>query len=130
MLCSLAGGLAWSNGLAQWVQYLPSDPLNSTAATWHSYNFNFCNNQNCWEATVAQVKQRYPVVCTKFGESDCAGDYLSGLMKWMDSVGISYLAWTYNAWDCKSGPALISSYDNGGVPTSYGWAVKNHYAMN
>lgn len=124
----LLGGLAWSNSLAQWMQYLPHDPLNNTAATWHSYNFNYCNNQNCWSTSVGQVKQKYPVVCTEFGENDCAGGYVSSLMNWMDSQGLSYLAWTYNPWDCASGPALISSYDNGGVPTNYGSAVKNHYA--
>ncbi len=124
----LLGGLAWSNSLSQWVQYLPSDPLSNTAATWHSYNFNYCNNENCWESSVARVKQKYPVVCTEFGENDCAGGYVTGLMKWMDGKGISYLAWTYNSWDCTSGPSLISSYDNGGVPTNYGKAVKDHYA--
>ena len=126
----LLGGLAWSNSLAQWLQYLPSDPLNNTAAAWHSYNFNYCNNHNCWNSSVAQVKQKLPIVCTEFGENDCAGGYVTDLMKWMDSEGMSYLAWTYNSWDCKSGPSLISSYDNGGVPTNYGLAVKNHYATN
>ena len=60
----LLGGLAWSNSLAQWTEYLPVDPLNNTAATWHSYNLNYCNNQNCWDS-VAQVKQKFPIVCTE-----------------------------------------------------------------
>ena len=124
----LAGGLAWSNSLAQWLQYKPTDQLNNLGASWHSYNFNYCKEKSCWETSVGRVKAQYPVVATEFGENDCSGGYVTPLMQWMDSVGMSYLAWTYNAWDCKSGPALISSYDNGGVPTGYGTAVKNHYS--
>ena len=124
----LAGGLAWSNSLAQWLQYKPTDQLNNLGASWHSYNFNYCKERSCWETSVGRVKAQYPVVATEFGENDCSGGYVTPLMEWMDSVSMSYLAWTYNAWDCKSGPALISSYDNGGVPTGYGTAVKNHYS--
>ena len=123
----LLGGLAWSNSIDKWLDYKPTDPMNNTAASWHSYNFNYCKNQNCWESSVGKVKEKYPVVCTEFGENDCAGGYVTGLMQWMDSKGISYLSWTYNTWDCKSGPALISSYDNNGEPTAYGNAVKSHY---
>ncbi len=124
----LVGGLAWSNSLAQWLEYMPYDPEKNIGASWHSYNFNYCNNENCWDSSVGVVKAQYPVVCTEFGENDCAGEYVTGLMLWMDTKQISYLAWTYNPFDCKSGPALISSYNNGGDPTGYGWAVKNHYA--
>ena len=124
----LAGGLAWSNSLAQWLQYKPTDQLNNLGASWHSYNFNYCKEKSCWETSVGRVKAQYPVVATEFGENDCSGGYVTPLMQWMDSVSMSYLAWTYNTWDCKSGPALISSYDNGGVPTGYGAAVKNHYS--
>jgi hypothetical protein len=35
----------------------------------------------------------------------------------------SHLAWTYNAWDCKSGPALITDY-YGGCTNNYGCTVK------
>ena len=123
----LVGGLAWSNSLAQWIQYMPSDPLSNTGASWHSYNFNYCNNQNCWDSSVGVVKAKHPIVTTEFGENDCAGGYVTGLMQWMDSKGMSYLAWTFNSWDCKSGPALISDYSHGGIPTGYGQAIKNHY---
>ncbi len=104
-------------------------------------NWNSPQGWKCWRDggsscnglgyQVAQVEQQYPMVITEFGENDCAGGYVTGLMKWMDSKGISYLAWTYNSWDCASGPSFdISSYEKGGIPTNYGLAVKNHYAMN
>lgn len=123
----LVGGLAWSNSLAQWLQYKPNDPINNLAASWHSYNFNYCKQQSCWESSVGVVKAQYPVIATEFGENDCGGVYVTPLMQWMDSMEISYLAWTFNTWDCKSGPALITSYDKGGIPTGYGTEVKDHY---
>lgn len=124
----LLGGLAWSNSLKQWLKYKADDPMNNLGASWHSYNFNYCKDQNCWEDSVGMVKKSYPVVTTEFGQNDCAGWYVSNLMKWMDTVELSYLAWTFNTWDYKDGPALISSYANGGTPTNYGQAVKSHYA--
>ena len=60
----LAGGLAWSNSLAQWLQYKPQDQLNNLAASWHSYNFNYCKEKSCWETSVGRVKAQYPVVAS------------------------------------------------------------------
>ena len=127
----LLGGVAYSNSLAQWVQYAPTDPLNNTGAAWHSYNFNYCNSQTCWDQYVAPVASRYhPVVVTEFGENDCQGTYVAPLMQWLDSKNIStYFAWTFNPWDCSSGPALISSYSNNGTPTTYGQSVKTYYGQ-
>ena len=44
-------------------------------------------------------------------------------MSWLDSQGISYLAWAWNAdFACSSGPGLITDYT--GTPTAYGAAYK------
>ena len=124
----LLGGIAYSNSLAQWVEYAPNDPLNNIGAAWHSYNFNYCNNENCWNQYIKPVASKYPVVATETGENDCSGWYVTSVMKWLDSNAQGhYLPWTFNTWDCKSGPALISSYDNDGTPTEYGKAVKDHF---
>jgi len=37
---------------------------------------------------------------------------------------ISHLAWTWNTWDCKNGPAVITNYD-GTCTNNYGCTVKN-----
>ena len=126
----LLGGVAYSNSLAQWVQYAPTDPLNNTAAVWHSFNFNYCNTQTCWDQYVAPVASKYPVVVTEFGENDCQGTYVVPMLQWLDSKNCStYVAWTFNVWDCSSGPALISSYSNNGTPTTYGQSVKTYYGQ-
>ena len=124
----LLGGLSYSNSLAQWNQYAPKDPLKNIGAAWHSYNFNICNNKNCWNQYVKPTAKKYPVVTTEIGENDCAGGYVTAVMKWLDAnAGGNYLAWTFNTWDCRNGPSLISSYENNGTPTPYGVAIKQHY---
>lgn len=123
-ICML-GGLEYSNALSQWFNYKPNDPVGNLVASWHSYNFNLCNNQNCWNSIIGPLSNKVPVIIGEIGENDCSTGYVNNLMNWADQRGISYSAWTWNTWDCKSGPALISSYD--GTPTSYGAGIKLHY---
>jgi len=120
----ILGGLAWSNSFAQWMQYLPTDPKNQTAGSWHSYNFNYCNNNNCWNQYVLPVAQKYPIIVGEMGENDCAHGYIDQLMTWCDSHEISYLGWTWNTWNCSQGPALITNYD--GTPTNFGVGLRTH----
>ena len=66
------------------------------------------------------------MIAGEIGESDCAGNYINPLMSWLDSQHTSYLPWTWNTWNCSSGPALITDYN--GTPTNYGAAYKAHLA--
>ena len=119
----MLGGLEWSNDLTQWLQHEPTDPDHNLAASWHSYNFNACSNQSCWTSQVAPVAASVPVVAGEIGENDCAGSYITPLTTWMESAGISFLAWAWNAdFACSSGPGLITDYT--GTPTAYGAAYK------
>eukprot|EP01106_Pelomyxa_sp_JSP_P010149 TRINITY_DN2723_c0_g1_i6.p3 TRINITY_DN2723_c0_g1~~TRINITY_DN2723_c0_g1_i6.p3 ORF type:complete len:142 (+),score=38.63 TRINITY_DN2723_c0_g1_i6:862-1287(+) len=122
----MLGGITYSNCLTQWMKYKPSDSLNNLAASWHSYNFNYCSSSSCWDSTVGQVAKSYPVIAGEIGENDCAHGYIDTLMKWLDTNGVHYLGWTWNTWDCASGPSLISNYD--GTPTNFGVGLKNHLA--
>jgi len=122
----MIGGLAWSNSFAQWMTYLPNDTLNQIAGSWHSYNFNYCSNQGCWQQYVLPVAQKYPIIIGEFGENDCAHSYTDGLMAWADQNKLSYLGWTWNTWNCSSGPALITDYT--GTATNYGAGLKAHLA--
>lgn len=120
----LLGGLAYSNDLSQWLTYRPDDPADNLAAAWHSYNFNVCSNSSCWDSQLAPVAAQVPLVAGEIGENDCAHGYIDTLMSWLDRHGASYLAWTWNTWDCASGPSLISSHD--GTPTAYGAGYRDH----
>ncbi|WP_055590724.1 glycoside hydrolase family 5 protein, partial [Streptacidiphilus griseoplanus] len=122
----MLGGLAYSNDLTSWLTYKPTDPLNNLAASWHSYNFNTCSSSSCWDSQIAPVAAKVPVVAGEIGENDCAHGYVDTLMNWLDQHKVSYLGWTWNTWDCSSGPSLIAGYD--GTPTAYGQGLKNHLA--
>ncbi|MFK4104708.1 cellulase family glycosylhydrolase [Streptomyces sp. NPDC019531] len=120
----LAGGIAYSNDLSQWLTYKPGDPAGNLAAAWHVYNFNTCANDSCWNSTLAPVAAQVPLVAGEIGENTCSHGFIDQVMKWFDDRGLSYLGWTWNTWDCSSGPSLISSYD--GTPTAFGTGLRDH----
>ncbi|MCO5989566.1 cellulose binding domain-containing protein [Actinoallomurus spadix] len=120
----LVGGLAYSNDLTQWLQYRPADPKNNLAAFAHIYNFNTCANTSCYDGQLAPVAAQVPLTLSEIGENDCSHDFIDTLMSWADTHAVGYLGWTWNTWDCGSGPSLISSYD--GTPTSYGIGLRDH----
>ncbi|MGW2619145.1 cellulase family glycosylhydrolase [Streptomyces sp. NPDC001500] len=120
----LAGGLAYSNDLTQWLTHRPDDPTGNLAAAYHVYNFNSCADAGCWNSTLAPVADRVPLVAGEIGENTCSHGFVDQVMKWFDDHGLSYLGWTWNAWDCSSGPSLITAYD--GMPTAYGTGLRDH----
>jgi hypothetical protein len=120
----LVGGIAYSNDLSQWLTYKPTDPAGNLAAAWHVYNFNTCSNESCWNSTLAPVAAQVPLVAGEIGENTCAHGFVDQVMKWFDDRGLSYLGWTWNTWNCNTGPALITSYD--GTPTAYGIGLRDH----
>jgi hypothetical protein len=120
----MLSGVQYATALSHWLTYKPSDPLHNLAASWHSYNFNLCNTQPCWDSTVAPVAQQVPVIAGEIGENDCAHGYIDTLMPWLDSHGASYLAWAWDTWNCSGGPALISTYN--GTPTTFGLGFAQH----
>ncbi|AEW99855.1 cellulase family glycosylhydrolase [Streptantibioticus cattleyicolor] len=122
----MLGGLAYANDLTSWLDHEPTDPDHNLVASWHSYNFNSCADDTCWADQIAPVAARVPLVTGELGENDCGTGYLGSLLPWLDTHGVSYLAWTWNTWDCSSGPALISDYD--GTATAYGAGYKAHLA--
>jgi endoglucanase len=121
----MLGGIEYANDLTQWLTYEPTDPDGNLVASWHSYNFNTCSTQSCWTSQVAPVAAKVPVIAGEIGENDCADTYIDPLMTWLDSAGISYLAWAWNAdFNCSQGPGLITDYD--GAPTAYGAGYEAH----
>ena len=131
----LMGGMAWSNDLTHWLDFAPlaADPLQQSAAVWHSYANNACSHKDCWEKTIAKVAAQVPVVVTEMGHGI---QWAVGLMEWIEQQhgSISYLPWTWNTWGSDSdaraggkGEALVSDYSTG-EPTDWGKAVKSSFA--
>jgi hypothetical protein len=121
----MLGGLAYSNDLTGWLQYKPNDPAGNLVASWHSYNFNVCSSSSCWDSQLAPVAAAVPLVAGEIGENDCASGYVTGLMDWLDRHQASYLGWTWNTWNCATGPAMISAYD--GTPTAFGAGIRARF---
>ena len=121
----MLGGLTWSNDLSQWLSHEPADPAHNLPASWHSYNFNACSTQACWNKQLAPVIAKVPFIAGEIGENDCAGSYINRLTTWLDSKAANYLAWTWNSdFNCASGPGLITNYN--GNPTPFGAAYESH----
>lgn len=121
----LAGGLAYANDLSGWLAHRPLDPTGQLAASFHVYNFNACKDEACWTSQLAPIAEVVPLVTGELGEDDCAHAFVDAFLPWADARGISYLGWSWNTWDCKTGPALITSYD--GTPTAFGAGIKAHF---
>jgi len=123
----MAGGLAYSNDLSQWLQNEPTDPTGNLAASWHVYNFNACDTLSCYQSTAGVVAQSVPVIAGEIGESDCADGFIDPLMAYLDSISTGYLGWAWNAdFACGAGPSLITDYD--GSPTAFGIGFEDHLA--
>jgi endoglucanase len=120
----MLGGLEWSNDLDGWLAHEPNDPDHNLAASWHSYNFNACSQESCWNSQIAPVAAKVPVIAGEIGENDCSDSYVTPLMKWLTSHDASFLAWTWNTdFNCATGPGLITSYN--GAPTGFGAGVES-----
>jgi endoglucanase len=122
----MVGGVQYAAGLSSWLANKPTDPLNNIAASWHVYNFSWCNTQTCWDGQAAPVAQQVPLVLGELGQSDRGSVFVTALMDWMDArqgAG-SYLAWSWNVWGQSLD--LISSYD--GTPTPYGQTFKTRFS--
>jgi endoglucanase len=122
----MVGGLGWAGDLSGWLRWRPSDPRHALVASVHEYNFGDCADRMCWESTIAPVAAKVPVVTGELGENDCAHGFVDVYMAWADAHGVSYLGWTWNPWNCSSGPALIADWQ--GTPTPYGQGLRDHLA--
>ncbi len=120
----MVAGLSWAGDLSGWLANEPVDPQHQLVASAHIYNFSSCNTTSCWQQTIAPVAASVPVVTGEIGENDCTSSFIDSYMNWADSVGVSYLGWAWDTWNCSSGPALISSYS--GTPTDFGAGFQAH----
>jgi hypothetical protein len=131
----LLGGVQYSNGLSQWLEKKPLDPLDNLAVAWHAYNLNPCYTPACWNGIPAEVAAAVPVVATEFGQNDCMGGFVEPLMQFLDQHGSGYLAWSWNAYgECspevamqRSNPwSLVTDYATGAPNGGYAQAVYDH----
>jgi hypothetical protein len=128
----MLGGLEYSSDASQWLGHEPLDSAHQLVVSFHTYNFAACNNEFCWNATIAPLAEQVPVITGEMGEDHCRDTYIKQYMPWADAHGVSYLGWTWDStgapshWSCGQGPALIKNYK--GRPTKFGRGLKEHLA--
>lgn len=127
----LVGGPQYAGVVDRWTEFKPADPAGQLAASIHIYYNNPadpewapCYLQSCWDGTIAPLSATTPVVIGEVGEHDCDSALMMPLLRWADTKGVSYLAWSWFTGNCAGEPALISSYD--GTPSGEGAGVRDH----
>lgn len=135
----LVPGRYYTTDLGRWLAYRPHDPLGQIAATFHTYAYAPCANEECWTHDVAPVAARVPVVATEFGginagREPCAGEvaFDERFMKWADAHGVSYGGFRWSA-DFVHFPRPQCSYDmlaswDGTPRYGQGRAIHDHLA--
>jgi len=123
----MSAGIAFTNDLSQWQAFKPTDPTGNLIGSWHSYNFNACVTQSCWDSTIGSVARQTPVMIGEIGQNTCAHDYIDPLMAWADTNGLGYAAWTWNAWGVCNSVGNVLILDNAGAPTvTFGQGFRAH----
>jgi hypothetical protein len=120
----LLAGLGWANDLTGWLTYRPRDPAGQLVAAFHAYPYMDCVDVACWDREVLPVSRVVPVVTGELGGSGgcAASPFVESYLRWADAHRVSWLAWTWNTWNCKDNYSLIRSYD--GTPTPYGDVIR------
>jgi endoglucanase len=129
----VVSGLNNANDLSRWLDAGLADPLHQLVAGLHMYNTGppgYCNASPCWDATVAPVAARVPVITTEVGEFDRGSAFVTGYLDWAEAqarIGrdVSYAAWSWDVALGVGGPSLVSSYD--GVPTAFGTGIRAYF---
>src|SRR5207245_1180491 len=115
----------WGGDIPQWLNYRPQDPAGQIAAGWHVYfPETFYSDPARWASSVLPVAAQVPIATTELGEHDCADGWMNQFLPWADQHGLSYTAWTWDAWPDCGNPVLITKYD--GSATGYGAGYRDH----
>jgi hypothetical protein len=141
----LAGGIHWAEGMTQWLDHRPADPLGQLAASFHAYSFNdYCANTECYDRDLAPIAGAVPLFAGEIGpqlrvaagadvDESCPpsavrdGGFAASTFDWLDDHGASYTPWSWNPWgDCWS---LVTGWD--GEPTAlWGTEVRRRLAAD
>jgi endoglucanase len=134
----MAGGLAYSESLDQWLKYEPRDPDHELIASTHIYSFNQCSTLRCYNGALSKVASRVPLFIAEFGPDLTVGfsaaldrhcpskdvgntGFDRTLLSWAAAHGASWSAWSWNPWgDCWS---LVKNF-KGATTRPWGDLVK------
>lgn len=119
----MAGCVDWANDCSGWSD-ASGDP--NTVVSWHSYPEEGCDTATCWDSAIAPLATHYPVVVGETGDSSAGPEtYLPKFLPWADAHGLSYLAWTWNAWANPS-DVLVTNIETGAPTSGEGAFYRRH----
>jgi endoglucanase len=123
----MVSGRDFGNDLTQWLDNRPAD--DRLIASLHNYNHQHCRKEACWDATIAPIAAKVPVVSGEFAEDDCKTVYDEKFMRWADRHGVGYMPWAWWILPQKgcSQPALLRNV-RGDARKPNGTALKRHLA--
>ncbi len=133
----IVGGLMYAADMEGWLAHEPVDPLHQLAAAWHPYPKSATvgdpaakvpNGGSAQFRYVEALARTVPVVIGETGDHSADGTegapFVSILLPWADSHGVSYLGWGWNVWG-QPDHGLIKNFD--GTPTDgYGRYFREH----
>ncbi len=117
----LLGGLDYANDLSHWLDFAPDD--DQLVAAFHSYDFKKCNTERCWDAVLAPIADRVPVLTGELGAEDPLDGYVTRYLDWADRHDIGSLFWVWA--DHPSDPMALVR-DGTGDPTEYGVLARRY----
>ncbi len=128
-------GINFAGDLSQWEAFKPTDPLSQLIVGFN--DFDYTKNFPGAAPDLTRLAATYPVLIGGFGDTNCTSKFSRRLMKFSDRIGISYLAWTWNAVQDYGGchDALLDSGQKRkatkaylkGLPSGYGRGVRAHF---
>ena len=113
----LVNGNGWANDDARWLALRPNDPANQMIAGNHSYPWSGCLFPACWNRDNFQaLANQFPIIFGETGDNRVApATYMPLEIPFLDQMGVSYLAWTWNPWQ---DPTAVLITDWNGTPSS------------
>lgn len=89
----ILSGIDYANDLRGWIDAAPDD--DQLVAGLHAYPGNRCADEACWNAEIAPLAERVPVLMAEFGQSDGGDDYLRRAFSWAEANLSGALAWAW-----------------------------------
>jgi endoglucanase len=133
----IISGPGFASDLSGWERYAPRDPLHELMADVSS--FDYSDYVVAHASDLARFARRHPVIVGGFGDTHCVSTYSQKVMKVMDGIGQSYLAWTWNTVQDYGGcsnallddpGAQMNGFPAGyysGRPSGFGRGIRDHF---
>jgi endoglucanase len=133
----ILSGPDFAGDLSRWQRYAPRDRLHELMADVSS--FDYADYVVGHAAELRGFARHHAVIVGGFGDTHCVSTYSQKVMKLMDAIGQSYLAWTWDTVQDYGGCANALLDDSGpavhGFPAGYysgrasgfGRGVRDHF---